>query len=120
LPDCAALHKELKSRKNVTLQLLWEELQAGPIHRATPTVGTASFTAHGSGNWTWCCGRNTAPGKRLRGLRRADDAGDGPKTGEVRQAQVFVAVLGASNYTYAEATWDAEPVGLDPLACAGF
>lgn len=28
-----------------------------------------------------------------------------PKTGEVCQAQVFVAVLGASNCTYAEATW---------------
>ena len=28
-----------------------------------------------------------------------------PQTGEVREAQVFVAVLGASNYTYAEATW---------------
>jgi len=28
-----------------------------------------------------------------------------PQTGEVRTAQVFVAVLGASNYTYAEATW---------------
>ena len=26
-------------------------------------------------------------------------------TGELREAQVFVAVLGASNYTYAEATW---------------
>ena len=26
-------------------------------------------------------------------------------SGEVLQAQVFVAVLGASNYTYAEATW---------------
>lgn len=26
-------------------------------------------------------------------------------TGETREAQVFVAVLGASNYTYAEATW---------------
>ena len=26
-------------------------------------------------------------------------------TGEVRTAQIFVAVLGASNYTYAEATW---------------
>jgi len=26
-------------------------------------------------------------------------------TGEVRQAQIFVAVLGAPNYTYAEATW---------------
>ena len=27
------------------------------------------------------------------------------QSGEVRQAQVFVAVLGASNYTYAESTW---------------
>ena len=26
-------------------------------------------------------------------------------TGEVRYAQIFAAVLGASNYTYAEATW---------------
>ena len=28
-----------------------------------------------------------------------------PATGEVRQAEIFVAVLGASNYTFAEATW---------------
>jgi transposase len=28
-----------------------------------------------------------------------------PTTGEVREAQVFVAVLGASSFTYAEATW---------------
>jgi transposase len=28
-----------------------------------------------------------------------------PATGEIREAQIFVAVLGASNYTYAEATW---------------
>jgi transposase len=28
-----------------------------------------------------------------------------PKTGELRQAQFFVAALGASNLTYAEATW---------------
>lgn len=27
------------------------------------------------------------------------------QTGEVRQAQIFVAVMGASNFTYAEATW---------------
>ena len=27
------------------------------------------------------------------------------ETGEVHQAQVFVAVLGASSYTFAEATW---------------
>ncbi|MBY6059811.1 hypothetical protein [Leisingera daeponensis] len=28
-----------------------------------------------------------------------------PKTGELRQAQFFVAALGASNLTYAETTW---------------
>ena len=28
-----------------------------------------------------------------------------PKTGEVRTAQIFVAALGASNYTYVEASW---------------
>lgn len=28
-----------------------------------------------------------------------------PATGEARYAEIFVAVLGASNYTYAEATW---------------
>lgn len=28
-----------------------------------------------------------------------------PSTGEVREAEIFVAVLGASNFTYAEATW---------------
>lgn len=27
------------------------------------------------------------------------------RTGEIRRAQIFVAVLGASNYTYACATW---------------
>ena len=27
------------------------------------------------------------------------------RTGEIREAEIFVAVLGASNYTYAEATW---------------
>ena len=27
------------------------------------------------------------------------------ETGEVRQAQVFVGILGASNFTYVEATW---------------
>ena len=32
LPDCATIHRELKSRKNVTLQLLWEEYrQANPL-----------------------------------------------------------------------------------------
>ena len=39
-------------------------------------------------------------------------------TGELRTAQVFVAVLGASNYTYAEASWTLSLAGLDRLARA--
>jgi len=105
LPDCAAIHKELKSRQNVTLQLLWEEYkQANPSGYA----------------YSWYCelyrGWQRQLDVVLRQEHRAgekmfvDYAGQtvgvtDPKTGEVRQAQVFVAVLGASNYTYAEATW---------------
>ncbi len=33
---------------------------------------------------------------------------DVPQTGEIWEAQVFVAVLGASSYTYAEAHWSQE------------
>ena len=28
-----------------------------------------------------------------------------PHTGEARETEIFVAVLGTSNYTYAEASW---------------
>ena len=105
LPNFAELHKELKSGKNVTLQLLWEEYK-----RAEPE----------GYNYSWFCGqyrdwRGTLD-VVMRQEHRAgekmfvDHAGQtmpvtDPKSGEVRQAYVFVAVLGASNYTYAEATW---------------
>jgi transposase len=105
LPDCAAIHRDLKSRKNVTLQLLWEEYkQANPLGYA----------------YSWYCELYREWQRRLDVvLRQEHRAGEktfvdyagqtvpvtNPKTGEVRQAQVFVAVLGASNYTYAEATW---------------
>ena len=51
--------------------------------------------------------RQAHPGGRaaVRRLRRPDGPGDRRPTGEVAPAQIFVAVLGASNYTYAEATW---------------
>ena len=104
-PDCAAIHRELKSRKNVTLQLLWEEYkQANPLGYA----------------YSWYCELYREWQRRLDVvLRQEHRAGEkmfvdyagqtvpvtDPRTGEVRQSQVFVAVLGASNYTYAEATW---------------
>jgi transposase len=105
LPDCVAIHRELKSRKNVTLQLLWEEYK-----RVYP-LGY---------NYSWYCDLYRQWQQKLDVVMRqehragektfVDYAGQtvpvtDPKTGEVRQAQVFVAVLGASSYTYAEATW---------------
>jgi transposase len=50
--------------------------------------------------------RTTRPGEKLF----VDYAGQAMPvvdrdTGEIREAQIFVAVLGASNYAYAKATW---------------
>lgn len=98
------LHQELQ-RKGVTRQLLWEEY-------ALTTDQPLSYTRF--------CAHYRAWKRRLHPtLRQTHTAGDklfldyaGPTvdiidsaTGEVRAAQIFVAVLGASNYTYVEATW---------------
>ena len=55
----------------------------------------------------WCCARNTRPGEKMF----VDWAGAtipvyDPDTGRIWQASLFVSVLGASSYTYAEATRD--------------
>ena len=44
----------------------------------------------------------------LRRLRWSDRSVVDPDTGEIRQAQIFIGVLGASNYTYVEAQWSQE------------
>jgi transposase len=104
-PDRALVHRELK-RKHVTLSIVWEEYIAGEpggyrysrfckLYRAWE--GRLSVTmrqSHGAGD-------------RLL----VDYAGDGVPvvidrfTGERRAAQIFVAVLGASSFTHAQATW---------------
>ena len=104
VPDWAAVHQELR-RPGVTLMLLWEEYRA----------------AHPEGfGYSWFCKRYEAWSGSLdvvmRQTHRAgeklfvDYAGQTVEvvdraSGEIRTAQIFVAVLGASNYTYAEATW---------------
>ena len=103
-PDWALLHLELR-KPNVTLSLLWEEYRA--IHLS------------GYGYSRFCDLYRAWKGRLTPTMRQkhivgekmfVDYAGttvgviDG-STGEVLQARVFVAVLGASNYTYAEATW---------------
>jgi transposase len=105
LPDFTKVHQELKSNRSVTLQLLWEEYQESQpegIH------------------YSWFCEQYRAWARQLDVVLRqdhragektfVDHAGDtiavtDPGSGETRAAYVFVAVLGASNYTYAEATW---------------
>lgn len=101
-PDWAAVHKELR-RKSVTLSLLWVEYRQ----------------AHADGySYSQYCYHYRQWVKRLNPMMRQkhrageklfiDYAGQtmpvvNPETGEVKQAQIFVAVLGASSYTYAEA-----------------
>ena len=104
-PDFPTLHQELK-RKGVTLQLLWAEY----------------VQAHGECAYRYsqfCERYRRWRARQKRSMRQIHRAGEklfidycGPtvpivnrSTGECQPAQVFVAVLGASNYTYAEATW---------------
>ena len=103
-PGWADIHRELR-RKGLTLSLLWEEYRSDHPEG----YGYSRFCEL----YTWWEGK-LSPVMRQRhpaGERLfVDYAGHtidviDPKTGEVRTAQLFVAMLGASNYTYAEATW---------------
>ena len=103
-PDWPTIHRELR-RKDVTLALLWEEYRA-----AHPD---------GYGYSRFCELYRRWEGRLAPTMRQHHVAGErmfvdyagatlpviDAATGTVRQAQLFVAVLGASNYTFAEATW---------------
>ncbi len=106
-PDFALVHQELK-RPGVTLMLLWEEYQRGLAAAGEPAYKYTSF-----------CVKYAAWAARLkRSMRQIHPAGErafldyagqtvpivDAMTGAISKAQVFVAVLGASNYTYACAT----------------
>src|SRR5258708_5218275 len=103
LPDPAYLHTQLR-RKNVTLQLLHVEY----------------LEKHPDGyRYTMFCDHyNRWLQKQSPVMRQTHRAGEklfvdysgqkphvvDPRTGEVTEVELFVAVLGASNLTYAEAT----------------
>lgn len=103
-PDWAYVHRELR-RKGVTLRLLWEEYRAD--------------NPEGYGYSRFCELYTRWEGKLTPVMRQRHSAGErlfvdyagatidviDPETGEVRAAQLFVATLGASNFTYTEATW---------------
>ncbi len=103
-PDWAEVHRELR-RQDVTLALLWEE------YKGREPDGFS---------YSWFCDLYKEWAGRLKPTMRqvhlageklfVDYAGrtmeviDGT-TGEVSTVQIFVAVLGASSYTYGEATY---------------
>ena len=104
VPDFGAIHRELR-RKGVTLQLLWEEYRA-----------QAQGVPYSRSRF---CERYIEFRQRLRrSMRQIHVAGEklfvdyagstvpliDPASGEITRAHIFVAVWGASNYTYAEGT----------------
>lgn len=104
VPEWSEVQAELR-RPGVTLKLVWEE------YRATHPEGY--------GYSRFCELYQAWRGRVDVVMRQEHKAGEtlfvdyagqtvpvvDRRTGEIREAQVFVAVLGASNYTYTEATW---------------
>ena len=103
-PDWASLVIELR-KPGVTMMLLWEEYRA---------------VQPGGYGYSRFCELFRGFERRLQpSMRQEHVAGDkvfvdysgkklpivDPHTGLVREAEIFVAVLGASNLTFAEATW---------------
>src|SRR5690606_36609310 len=106
LPSWAEVQKELKSHKGVTLKLLWKEYRERHPERGYSRSHYCELYRAWREEIDVTMRQDHLAGEKLF----VDYAGvtvpvTDPKTGEIRQAQVFVAVLGASNYTYAEATW---------------
>jgi transposase/DNA replication protein DnaC len=102
-PEFARVQAEMQASKHTTLQLLWEEYRA-----AEPAGYTYSRYCHLYRRWLkqgeLVLRQNHRPGEKLF----TDWAGAtipiyDPATGDADPASIFVAVLGASNYTWAEA-----------------
>lgn len=98
------IHQELR-KKGVTLHLLFEEYQA-----KHPDGYQRSQFYHHYRQWKKKLNPSMRQSHKAGEKLFVDYAGQtiavyNPKNGQVRHAQIFVAVLGCSNYTYAEATF---------------
>jgi len=107
LPDWATVHQELK-RPGVTLQLLWQEYKAGD----PAGLQYSQFCVHYR-QWAQTLALSLRQEHRAGDKLFLDYAGQpawltDPTTGARTPVPLFVAVLGASNYTYAEATRTAD------------
>ncbi|MGH9124317.1 MAG: IS21 family transposase [Acidimicrobiales bacterium] len=104
VPEWRQVHREMKARKHVTLRLLWLEWRQDQ----PDGWGYSQFCWHYQ---QWLAGQDVVmrlsypAGERMF----VDFSGDkaawvDPASGEARQAEVFVAVLGGSGMLYVEAT----------------
>jgi transposase len=104
-PDWASIHRELK-RKHVTLSILWDEYIARDPEGYRYSRFCELYRIWES-KLSITMRQTHVGGDKLF----VDYAGDTVPvivdrlTGEVRHAQIFVAVMGASSFTYVEATW---------------
>ena len=103
LPDWSLLQKEMR-KKNVTLALLWDEYKASQPDGYQYSQFCKLYREF-TGRVDCCMRQCHVAGEKLF----VDYCGQtvpltDSKIGIVKQAQVFVAVMGASSYTYAEAT----------------
>ncbi len=104
-PDWPTVHRELK-RKHVTLLIVWDEYIAANPGGYSYSRFCELYRGFGS-NLSPTMRQTHAAGERLF----VDYAGDGVPvvidrlSGEIRKAQIFVAVLGASSFTFAHASW---------------
>lgn len=105
--DFGWVHRELR-RVGVTLQLLWGEYTQACAAAQTQAYQYSQFCERYA---RWCKKQRLS----MRQVHRAgekmfiDYSGKKPciadrETGEIREVELFVTVLGASNYTFAEAT----------------
>lgn len=107
-PDFAAIHQELESHRDLTLELLWQEYKKSEPRGYKYSRFCELYRK-------WCRARNVtlrqqhSPGEKMF----VDYAGatipiHNRETGETHPAAIFVAALGYSSYTFAEATWSQE------------
>ena len=106
LPDFPSLHEQFQQHRHLTLQLVWEE------HRQVHPEGYGysrfcELYARWLRKQDVVLRQNHKPGEKgfVDWAGRTIPIQD-PQTGEIRGATLFLMVLGASNYTYAEASLD--------------
>lgn len=104
VPDYSYIHNELRSHKNVTLALLWEEYKQNYPQEGYQYSQFCEYYQRWRQKLDYCMRQIHKAGEKVfvdycDGLSIVDE-----KTGQGHGTELFVAVWGASNYTYAQAS----------------